>query len=279
MQIKVKTPAKINLTLEITGKRADGFHELKSIMQMINLYDYLTFNIEKSSNLKINLSGTNPNIPYNEKNIVHKAIKLFFEKTKIEPHKISVYLEKNIPSEAGLAGGSTNAAGTFLALNEYFNTPLKKKDLHELCASLGSDLNVCLEGGCTLATGRGEIVLPLPFKEYPVSLIKPDIGISAKDGYQKYAQLKDKPNKNNTDKMIEYLKNNNDIRDLLHNDLEIAVLKELEPLQKIKKANPNAIMSGSGSTYFTLENTITPVENYWVKTGLKTISSGCEIYY
>lgn len=279
MQIKVKTPAKINLTLEITGKRADGFHELKSIMQMINLYDYLTFNIEKSSNLKINLSGTNPNIPYNEKNIVHKAIKLFFEKTKIEPHKISVHLEKNIPSEAGLAGGSTNAAGTFLALNEYFNTPLKKKDLHELCASLGSDLNVCLEGGCTLATGRGEIVLPLPFKEYPVSLIKPDIGISAKDGYQKYAQLKEKPNKNNTDKMIEYLKNNNDIRDLLHNDLEIAVLKELEPLQKIKKANPNAIMSGSGSTYFTLENTITPVENYWVKTGLKTISSGCEIYY
>ena len=156
MQIKVKTPAKINLTLEITGKRDDGFHNIQSIMQMINLYDYLTFDIEKSDKFEINLSGTNPNIPYNEKNIVYKAIMLFVEKAKLPPHKFSVYLEKNIPSEAGLAGGSTNAAGTFVVLNKFFNDPLTKTELHELCAKLGSDLNVCLEGGCTLATGRGE---------------------------------------------------------------------------------------------------------------------------
>ena len=120
MQIKVKTPAKINLTLEITGRREDGFHDIQSIMQMINLYDYLTFDIEKSDKFEINLSGTNPNIPYNEKNIVYKAIMLFVEKVKLPPHKFSVYLEKNIPSEAGLAGGSTNAAGTFYVLNKYF---------------------------------------------------------------------------------------------------------------------------------------------------------------
>ena len=277
MQIKVKTPAKINLTLEVTGKRPDGFHNIQSIMQMINLYDYLTFDIEKSDKLQITLSGTNPKIPYNEKNIVHKAIVLFFEKANIEPHKISVHLEKNIPSEAGLAGGSTNAAGTFYALNKFFSNPLSTEELHELCASLGSDLNVCLEGGCVLATGRGEHVKRVTFREYPVSLIKPELGISAKEGYQKYAALENKPQNDNTHKMIEYLKENKDIRSLLYNDLETAVYNDYEELRKIKTLNPNSIMSGSGSTYFVLEDKINPVENYWTKTGLKTISTGCEI--
>lgn len=277
MQIKVKTPAKINLTLEITGKREDGFHEIQSIMQMINLYDILTFDIEKSDETKIILSGTNPNIPYNEKNIVYKAIELFMQKTNSAPHTFKVHLEKNIPSEAGLAGGSTNATGTFLVLNNFFNEPLKKEELHELCAKLGSDLNVCLEGGCTLATGRGEKVQKLTFREYPVSLIKPHVGISAKEGYQKYAELKEKPHFNNTEKMIKALEQNTDIRPLLYNDLETAVFNHYEDLQKIKSANPQTIMSGSGSTYFTLNETITPVEDFWTKTNLKTISTGCEI--
>ena len=97
MQIKVKTPAKINLTLEIVGKRPDGFHDIKSIMQMINLYDYLTFDSEDSEELTISLDGNNPKIPYNEKNIVYKAIKLYFEKANVSPKKINVYLEKHIP--------------------------------------------------------------------------------------------------------------------------------------------------------------------------------------
>lgn len=278
MQIKVKTPAKINLTLEMVNKREDGYTNIQSIMQMINLYDYLTFAFEDSENLEINLSGTNPQIPYNEKNIVYKAIKSFYEKTNVEPKKISVHLEKNIPTEAGLAGGSTNAAGAFLVLNKYFNNPLTKEEIHELCATLGSDLNVCLEGGCVLATGRGEIVEPIQFREYPVSLIKPNnLGISAKEGYVKYSQLENKWQSNNTPKMIEALNNDADIRPLLNNDLETAVFNEYEQLQKIKKANPNSIMSGSGSTYFVLSETLTPVEDYWYKTGLKTISTGCEI--
>ena len=277
MQIKVKTPAKINLTLEIIGKRKDGFHEIKSIMQMINLYDYLTFDIQKSNNLEINLSGTNKNIPYNEKNIVYKAIKLFFDKTELQPCKFEVYMEKNIPSEAGLAGGSSNAAGTFLVLNEYFNNPLSKKELHDLCSQLGSDLNVCLEGGCTLATGRGEHVESVTFKEYPVSLIKPHIGISAKEGYEKYAQMQNKKQNNFTEKMLDSLNNGNNIEPLLYNDLEQAVYPYYEDLQKIKHANPNSIMSGSGSTYFCLNESINKVEDFWQMCNLKTISSGCEI--
>ncbi len=277
MQIKVKTPAKINLTLEVLGKRSDGFHDIQSIMQMIDLYDILTFDITPSEDFSVELSGTNPKIPYDERNIVYKSIVLFVEQAKIPPHKFVVHLEKNIPSEAGLAGGSTNAAGTFFALNNFFKEPLTKIQLHELCAKLGSDLNVCLEGGCVLAIGRGEKVQKVQFREYPVSLIKPELGISAKEGYQKYAELKNKVQNDNTHKMIEFLNENKDIRPLLYNDLETAVYNGYEQLQKIKKANPNSIMSGSGSTYFVLDEKINPVEDYWVSSGHKTISTGCEI--
>ncbi len=278
MQVKVKTPAKINLTLEVTAKRPDGFHNIQSIMQMINLYDYLTINVEKSDKLEINLSGNNPNIPYNEKNIVYKAILLFVEKCGLQDYRFDVNIQKNIPTEAGLAGGSSNAVGTFVGLNYLFENPLKKSELHELCAILGSDLNVILEGGCVLATGRGENVQTLQFREYPVSLIKPnDLGISAKEGYQKYAQLENKPQNDKTHKMIELLLKNEDVRPLLYNDLETAVYKDFEQLQKIKSANPKSIMSGSGSTYFVLDEKINPVEDYWHVEGLKTISTGCEI--
>ncbi|MGN1125666.1 MAG: 4-(cytidine 5'-diphospho)-2-C-methyl-D-erythritol kinase [Candidatus Gastranaerophilaceae bacterium] len=278
MQVKVKTPAKINLTLEVTGKRPDGFHNIQSIMQMINLYDYLTITAEKSEKLEINLTGNNPNIPYNEKNIVYKAILLFVEEITLSSYKFEVDLQKNIPTEAGLAGGSSNAVGTFVGLNYLFDNPLSKSKLHNLCAKLGSDLNVILEGGCVLATGRGENVENLPFREYPVSLIKPNnLGISAKEGYQKYAQLENKPNNDNTHKMIELLQKGEDVRNFLYNDLETAVFSSFEQLQKIKKANPNSIMSGSGSTYFVLNEKINQVEDYWHVDGLKTIPTGCEI--
>ena len=173
MQIKVKTPAKINLTLEILNKRDDGYHNIQSIMQMINLYDYLTIKVEESTKEKITLAGTSNEIPYNEKNLVYKAAKLFLDKINIHNKHIDIFIEKNIPISAGLAGGSTNAAGTIYGLNCLFNNILSRQELHELCAKLGSDLNVCLEGGCLLATGRGEKIERLPFRENPVSLIKP----------------------------------------------------------------------------------------------------------
>ena len=143
--IKVKTPAKINLTLEMTGLLDGGFHSIKSIMTAINLYDFLTFDISNCSNTEITLAGNSTQIPYNEKNLVYKSIELFCEKTNIKNKKFKVFIEKNIPVEAGLAGGSTNAAGTFYALNKIFNKPLNEKELNELCAKLGSDLNFCLK--------------------------------------------------------------------------------------------------------------------------------------
>lgn len=277
MLIKVKTPAKINLTLEIVNKRPDGFHNIKSVMQLIDLYDYITIKAEKSDETIINLSGNSSEIPYNEKNLVYKAAKLFLDRTNISGYKFDFYIEKNIPVSAGLAGGSTNAAGTVYGLNKLFNNKLSKEELHELCASLGSDLNVCLEGGCLLATSRGEVIQKLPHRESPVSLIKPlTLGISAKEAYTKYSKLENKPDYDMTSKIIDAIKIGTDLKQFLYNDLETAVFNDYTELQKIKEVYPDSIMSGSGSTYFRLEDSIEPMEGYRVKSGLKFIPSGVE---
>ena len=253
--IKVSCPAKINLTLEVVNKRDDGFHNIKSIMQTVSLYDYLTIEAKKAETTEITLSGTSEEIPYNEKNLVYKAAKLFLEESKISA-KINIFIEKNIPIAAGLAGGSTDATGTLYGLNEILGQPFSRKELHELCSSLGSDLNVCLEGGTLLATSRGEVIEKLDCNiNYPVTLIKPKkLGISAKEAYTKYAAKKIKPQNNMTEKMIDAIKNQQDIQEFLYNDLEYAIFDDYRKLQTIKEKLPNSIMSGSGSTYFILGN-------------------------
>lgn len=288
-EIKVKCPAKINLTLEILNKREDGFHNIQSIMQTIDLFDILTIKIEESDEFEIKLTGTSDEIPYNEKNLVYKATKLFIDALSPRPsgesllnsnYTISIHIEKNIPIAAGLAGGSTDAAGTLWGLNKLFKNILSKKELHELCAQLGSDLNFCLEGGCQLTTGRGEILEPLNFKEFDVSLIKPKkLGISAKEAYTKFSQLDKKPNLNMTEQMLEALKSKDaDIDEYLHNDLEYAVINDYKELQTIKMEYPKAIMSGSGSTFFAIGVVFKDFdESYWIKNGLKSVPYGvCE---
>lgn len=255
MQItKIKCPAKINLTLEIVNKREDGFHNIKSVMQMISLYDYLTIRLENSSFNKIILSGTSKEIPYNEKNLVYKAADLFLKEAGINNLAIEIFIEKNIPVSAGLAGGSTDAAGTLWGLNHLLKC-FDSKKLNELCSQLGSDLNVCLNGGGVLATSRGEVITKLPDINSEVTLIKPKkLGISAGEAYKKYSLKEFKPQNNMTEKMIKAINNNKDIREYLYNDLEYAVFDDYPELQKIKEVYPQSIMSGSGSTYFILGN-------------------------
>ena len=260
-KIKIQCPAKINYTLKITGKRPDGFHEIESIMQTISLFDYLTISIEKSPEFLINLSGDNSEIPYNEKNLVYKAAQLFFENFENKNYKIDIFIEKHIPVAAGLAGGSTDAAGTLYGLNKLLGEPYNEVLLNELCAKLGSDLNVCLWGGKLLATGRGEKTQKLPYEQKSISLIKPlNLGISAKEAYTKFAQ------KINTDyaaKRVDFV-----------NDLEWAIIDDYSELKFIKQSYPNSIMSGSGSTYYLINEDFSETENYWVKNDIKTTEYG-----
>ena len=275
--IKVSCPAKINLTLEIVNKRDDGFHNIKSIMQTISLYDHLSIEAKKSETTEITLSGTSEEIPYNEKNLVFKAAKLFLEENGISA-KINIFIEKNIPIAAGLAGGSTDAAGTIYGLNEILGQPFSREKLHELCAKLGSDLNVCLEGGTLLATSRGEVIQKLDCDiNYPATLIKPKkLGISAKEAYTKYAAKKIKPQNNMTEKLIDAIKNQQNIQEFLYNDLEYAIFDDYRELQTIKEKLPTSIMSGSGSTYFILGNLKENIFNdtYQVISNLHFVNKG-----
>ena len=279
-RIRVKTPAKINLTLEVLGKRADGFHNIKSIMQAISLYDYLDVEVDDSDSTEIILSGSPDQIPYDEKNLVWKATQKFLQKTGIKDKKITVFIEKNIPVEAGLAGGSTNAAGMFFALNELFESQLSVAEMNELCASLGSDLNFCLSGGTALCTGRGEKIERLPSPELQVSLIKPlSFGISAKEAYTKFSLLKDKSVPDNTDELAELLRIGKFNKNLLYNSLEIAVIDDYPKLQRIKSEISGSMMSGSGPTFFVLEQSakMPGTDNFLFIDGLKTIPDGVKI--
>ncbi len=243
--IKVACPAKINLSLKVLGKREDGFHNIDSVMQTIDLFDYLT--IEVKNGCGITLCGNSGEIPYDETNLVYKAAKL------IAPDKkIHIHIEKNIPVAAGLAGGSTDAAGTFYGINKLLGEPMTRAQLHEMCAQLGSDLNFCLEGARARATGRGEILESLEFEPFNVSLIKPlDLGISAKEAYTEF------------------------FSDGSSNDLEPAMVAKYPQLRKIKELYPNAVMSGSGPAYFLVNAEFAPLEGYWIKNNLKSIPHGC----
>ena len=239
----------------------------------------MTINLKEAESPVINLTGTCDEIPYNDKNLVYKAVELYLASHEhAESYEISVHIEKNIPVSAGLAGGSTDAAGVLFGLNKLLNY-YSHEQLHELCARLGSDLNFCLEGGCMLAEGRGEILTPLDFVKFDLSLIKPKyIGISAKEAYTKYSELENKPQTNVTDKLI----NGSDISECLHNDLEIALLNEYEELKFIKENYKGSMMTGSGSAFFILEPDIEnkpDAEIYWIKTGLSSVSSGVDIVY
>lgn len=280
-QIKVKTPAKINLTLEVLNKREDGFHNIQSIMQTINLYDFLTISIEDANELSIELSGDSDEIPYNESNLVYKAALKFFELAGIKNSKVKIFIEKNIPVAAGLAGGSSNAAGTFFGLNILYKNILTDEQLNLLCASLGSDLNFCLKGGCACCTSRGEIIESLSSVELELSLIKPNaFGISAKEAYTKFANLEDKSNQDNTNKMKSLLLNSKFDENLLCNSLETAVINDYEELLEIKRKIPKSMMSGSGPTFFVLNRTIDAdfnKDNFRMIEGLKTISDGVAV--
>lgn len=252
MEINVKCPAKINLDLKVFPKRKDGFHPIKSVMQTIDLFDYVKIKLNEGKG--IILSGNSHEIPYDEKNICYKAAKLFLEKIQKEC-KIEIYIEKNIPVCAGLAGGSTDAAGVLFGLNKLLNEPLSATELHNLASQLGSDLNFCLAGGCKLCEGRGENLTNLEFIESPITLVKPkNLQISTKYAYDKFDTLKEKSN--------------------MPNDLEFALLNDFKELNFLHSKGLQ--MSGSGPTYFIKKEKLNLKldENYQIIENLKTINHG-----
>ena len=255
MKLKVECPAKINLTLKIFEKDdITGFHPIESIMQTVSLFDYLT--VETNSSNKVELSGNSNEITYNKNNLILKACSLFFKKAKIKNKGLKIYTEKNIPVAAGLAGGSTDAAGMIYALNYIYKNALSETDIFEINSILGSDINFCYKGGRALAKGKGDNLKSLPFKPFNLMIIKPiNLKISTKEAYLAFDNLKEKSN--------------------LPNDLEFALIplyKELKELQSM-----GFQMSGSGPSFFVVNPEIKinfDNKKYQIFENLKAVNHG-----
>ena len=189
MRLEKKSFCKVNLLLNILGRRAYGFHELETVLQPVNLCDQLTF---ARGGAGIELSCSDANLPVDARNLVHRAATAFLQAAKIN-EGVKVHLEKKIPLAAGLGGGIGNAATTLLALNELFGQPLSAATLGELAAPLGSDVPFFLQNRPALATGRGEKIQPLDFfpalRDQALLLIHPGFGVSTAWAYQALARF------------------------------------------------------------------------------------------
>jgi 4-diphosphocytidyl-2-C-methyl-D-erythritol kinase len=173
--MRVRCCAKINLILEIIGKREDGFHELRTIMQAVSLCDGLLIN--RRTALGISFECDSADVAGGSDNLVVKAAECFFREIG-EPGSVDIVLSKRIPVSAGLGGGSSDAAATLKCLNTLWGEPLSRIRILQMAAQLGSDVPFFIEGGTALATGRGDIITPLPFiGNMPVLLMNPGFAV------------------------------------------------------------------------------------------------------
>jgi len=265
MPLEKKSPCKVNLLLNILGKRPDGFHELETVMQPVDFCDELAF---ERGGKGIQLTCSDKGLPVNSKNLVYRAAKDFLSAVKIRD-AVKIHLQKKMPLAAGLGGGSGNAATTLLALNELFGMPLAHEKLHEIAAALGSDIPFFLQHKPALATGRGEKIQPLA--NFPVLrgkaflLIHPGFGISTPWAYQNLARFPDALNgkAGRANELVEKLqsKNLSGAADAFYNSLEAPALEKFPILalfQEFLRANGAlaALMSGSGSTTFAIAENV-----------------------
>ena len=261
MPLARQSPCKVNLLLNTLGKRADGFHELETVMQPVPVYDELQFN---RGGQGIELTCNHPSLPVDSRNLVHRAAAAFLQAAR-RPEGVRIHLEKRLPLAAGLGGGSGNAACTLLGLNELFSEALTARQLDEIAAALGSDVPFFLQDQAALATGRGEKLTPLDFspalRGVFILLIHPGFGIPTAWAYQALARypeaLNGHPGRAQTLVSLLQTGDLSAAANEFYNSLEAPALNKyplLALFQEFLKANGAvaALMSGSGSTTFAL---------------------------
>lgn len=251
--MQVKAYAKINISLDVIGKRNDGYHILEMIMQNIDLYDLITVDKVTSG---INIVCNRNYVPVDERNLAFKAAKLFIDSYNINVG-VNINIRKNIPVSAGLAGGSTDAAGVLRCMRSIFIPSLSDNDLKDLGVKIGADIPFCIVGGTALCEGIGEIVTPLkPFKDYILVLVKPSFGVSTKEVYTSFDLTKVYKHPD-TEKLIKAMDEGNIsvVADNMKNVLENVTVKKHQRLREIKKDILSmdalgVLMSGSGPSIF-----------------------------
>lgn len=253
-ELKLKARAKINLGLDVVRKREDGYHEVRMIMQMINLYDKITLRKKTESGITVttNLSY----LPVNEDNLVYRAAKLLMDEFQVDGG-LEIELQKYIPVAAGMAGGSTDAAAVMVGVNRIFQLGLNKKQLMERGVKIGADVPFCIMRGTALAEGIGEELTPLPAMPHcSLVIAKPKIHVSTKFVYGnlKVRELTEHPD---IDGQVQALREN-DLEQLvarMGNVLETVTIPAYPVIDEIKHTMMKygamgAMMSGSGPTVF-----------------------------
>ena len=252
--MKIKAYAKINISLDIVGKReSDGYHLLKMIMQNIDLYDEISIEKQKED---ITISCNKSYVPTDSRNLAYKAASLFKETYNIEDG-VHIDIVKNIPVSAGLAGGSTDAAAVLKLMNKIFKVNASNEELMELGLKLGADIPYCINGGTALCEGIGEKITTLaPFKDKILVLVKPSFGVSTKEVYKAFNldRVRVHPK---TENLIEAMEQDNlyYVANNMKNLLENVTLRKHNVLIKIKEemnryGAVGSMMSGSGPSVF-----------------------------
>ncbi len=252
--------AKINLGLDIVGRRNDGYHLLRMVMQTLSLHDTVTVRVSEGAS-GIRTVTDSDLIPDDSHNLAFRAAGLLAEKYHIDDG-IEIGIRKRIPVAAGLAGGSSDAAAVLRAMNRLFNLGLDVKDLQKLGLSLGADVPYCIEGGTRLSEGIGEILTPVvpELKGLSVLLIKPDRGVSTKEVYEAFDTLDDVRHPD-TEGIIRAIRSGDTpaLGRLLGNSLEAVTVRKVPEISRIKgflreKGAAGVLMSGSGPTVFAIDD-------------------------
>lgn len=185
MKISIKAAAKVNLMLDLTAVLENGYHSIYTVMQSIGLFDTIT--VKTTDSDKITLSCSDESMPTDNKNTAWKAAEFFFEHIGSETKGVNIHIDKNIPSQAGMAGGSADAAAVIVALDKLFNTNLREEELLSIGEKVGADVPFCILGGTRLCLNKGEVMAKLPdFNPCYMVIVKPDQGVSTKEAYSNY---------------------------------------------------------------------------------------------
>lgn len=253
-ELKIRAYGKINLGLDVIGKRPNGYHDVRMIMQTVRLFDQVI--LTKKEEAGITMETNLPFLPVDENNLVYKAVKLMTDRYHISSG-IHITLKKYIPVSAGMAGGSSDCAAALYGMNRLFDLKVSRKKLMEMGVTLGADVPYCLMRGTALSEGIGEVLTPLaPMPDCFILIGKPQINVSTKFVYENL-KLHDEMKHPDIDGMVEALKQGNlsGISSRLGNVLESVTISEYPVIQEIKDrmielGAMNALMSGSGPTVF-----------------------------
>ena len=256
MQINEKAYAKINLFLDVVGKAPDGYHEIVSVMHSVSLCDEVSLSVERASYSCITLSVRGEDVPNDERNLAYIAAEAFLEKTGIAA-TVDITLEKQIPTKAGLGGGSSDAAAVLRALNLALGSPLTTAELCELGAEIGADVPFCIVGGTRLCRGRGEKMSAYPMDDLTLVIVPPlSEGVETPRAYRMLDEAFD-DFKNESSALHEALFDFfvEDPVDGMYNVFESVVLPNAPAVDEARTAllgagAAGAMMTGSGSAVF-----------------------------